>query len=320
MNLIFFIHFFPGKGGMQLWQFLYALLMEPEKYSHLIEWTANAKLKEFRMLQPEAIAIWWGHHKNKPNMSYDKFSRSLRYYYERGLIRKISGERFVYRFCIDPELMYKHIGNFDARPTLKPMPDAAKEAITSTREQNRASSSGSCISSLVAKPAVSVSLTASTSASASTDSLSYSQRAPPPYPYDGSSYQLGVSPPVSTSDYLTDNITVRRCNSLKTGYSRMASCSPEPHPLHMSASYPNLHSTSADTYCGQSPEYSPSAQYSPPMSSCEGFSDMTILPQSTGFELDGYSQNYPPALYRSVADSNSFFNTTPAAEMWTFTQ
>ena len=82
------------------------------------------------MLEPESIAIWWGHHKNKPSMTYDKFSRSLRYYYDKGILKKIPGERYVYRFLIDPELMYHHIGTSDCRPKVKPMPQAAKSAMS----------------------------------------------------------------------------------------------------------------------------------------------------------------------------------------------
>lgn len=120
-----------GKGGIQLWQFLYTLLTHPDKkYKDIIEWTAKAHEKEFRMLEPECIAIWWGHHKNKPSMTYDKFSRSLRYYYDKGILKKIPGERYVYRFLIDPELMYHHIGTSDCRPKVKPMPQAAKSAMS----------------------------------------------------------------------------------------------------------------------------------------------------------------------------------------------
>lgn len=127
----FFHWLSAGKGGIQLWQFLYSLLTNPEKkYSDIIEWTAKAHEKEFRMLEPESIAIWWGHHKNKPSMTYDKFSRSLRYYYDKGILKKIPGERYVYRFLIDPELMYHHIGTSDCRPKVKPMPQAAKAAMT----------------------------------------------------------------------------------------------------------------------------------------------------------------------------------------------
>lgn len=133
MNSIFIplLFFYTGKGGIQLWQFLYTLLTNPEKkYNNLIEWTANMHDKEFRMLEPETIAIWWGHHKNKPSMTYDKFSRSLRYYYDKGILKKIPGERYVYRFLIDPELMYHHIGTSDSRPKIKPMPQAAKVAMS----------------------------------------------------------------------------------------------------------------------------------------------------------------------------------------------
>jgi hypothetical protein len=122
---------------MQLWQFLYALLNDPDRrYRKLIEWTANSLSREFRLLEPEAIAIWWGEHKNKKNMSYDKLSRSLRYYYDKGIIRKISGERYVYQFCIDPELMYKHIGNSDSRPKLKPMPSSAYHATSEYQNEH----------------------------------------------------------------------------------------------------------------------------------------------------------------------------------------
>lgn len=119
------------KGGIQLWQFLHYLLTNPEKkHKDLIEWTSNMHLREFRMLEPEAIAVWWGHHKNKPGMTYDKFSRSLRYYYDKGILKKIPGERYVYRFLIDPEVMYHHIGTSECRPKVKPMPKAAKAALT----------------------------------------------------------------------------------------------------------------------------------------------------------------------------------------------
>ena len=59
-------------------------------------------------------------------MTYDKFSRSLRYYYHKGILKKIPGERYVYRFLVDPEDMYKHIGTIDKRPEIKAMPKEAK--------------------------------------------------------------------------------------------------------------------------------------------------------------------------------------------------
>ncbi len=78
------------------------------------------------MLEPESIAVWWGTIKSKPTMTYDKFSRSLRYYYHKGILKKIQGERYMYQFLVDPEDMYRHIGTSDKRPELKTMPKEAK--------------------------------------------------------------------------------------------------------------------------------------------------------------------------------------------------
>lgn len=38
-------------------------------------------------------------------MNYDKLSRSLRYYYEKGIMQKVAGERYVYRFVCEPEVL-----------------------------------------------------------------------------------------------------------------------------------------------------------------------------------------------------------------------
>lgn len=52
------------------------------------------------------MARLWGIQKNRPAMNYDKLSRSLRYYYEKGIMQKVSGERYVYRFVYEPELLF----------------------------------------------------------------------------------------------------------------------------------------------------------------------------------------------------------------------
>lgn len=45
--------------------------------------------KSFHLVQ---VARRWGLQKNRPAMNYDKLSRSLRYYYEKGIMQKVAGE------------------------------------------------------------------------------------------------------------------------------------------------------------------------------------------------------------------------------------
>lgn len=61
---------------------------------------------EFKLIEPEEVARRWGIQKNRPAMNYDKLSRSLRYYYEKGIMQKVNGERYVYRFVCDPDALF----------------------------------------------------------------------------------------------------------------------------------------------------------------------------------------------------------------------
>lgn len=90
------------KGCIQLWQFLLKLLTNKGNES-IIEWTKKSS-SEFKLLDPEEVARLWGIQKNRPTMNYDKLSRSLRYYYEKGIMQKVSGERYVYKFINFQEL------------------------------------------------------------------------------------------------------------------------------------------------------------------------------------------------------------------------
>ncbi|XP_073820510.1 ets96B [Musca autumnalis] len=92
------------RGSLQLWQFLVALLDEPTTNSSCIAWTGRGM--EFKLIEPEEVARRWGIQKNRPAMNYDKLSRSLRYYYEKGIMQKVNGERYVYRFVCDPEALF----------------------------------------------------------------------------------------------------------------------------------------------------------------------------------------------------------------------
>ncbi|XP_041092023.1 ETS domain-containing protein Elk-4-like [Polyodon spathula] len=88
--------------SVTLWQFLVQLLLDPRK-EHLIRWTSDDG--EFKLLQAEEVARLWGVRKNKPSMNYDKLSRALRYYYDKDIIKKVNGQKFVYRFVRYPEIL-----------------------------------------------------------------------------------------------------------------------------------------------------------------------------------------------------------------------
>jgi len=89
------------ETNVTLWQFLLELLVSDE-HSAIIEWTDRRK-KEFRLKDAEEVARRWGERKSKPNMNYDKLSRALRYYYDKKIICKVPGKKFVYQFVSFPE-------------------------------------------------------------------------------------------------------------------------------------------------------------------------------------------------------------------------
>ncbi|XP_077170279.1 ETS translocation variant 4 isoform X3 [Paroedura picta] len=107
---------YQRRGSLQLWQFLVALLDDPSN-SHFISWTGRGM--EFKLIEPEEVARLWGIQKNRPAMNYDKLSRSLRYYYEKGIMQKVAGERYVYKFVCEPEALFSLAFPDNHRPSLK---------------------------------------------------------------------------------------------------------------------------------------------------------------------------------------------------------
>ncbi|XP_032073489.1 ETS domain-containing protein Elk-4 [Thamnophis elegans] len=89
-------------SAITLWQFLLQLLQE-SRNKDIICWTSNDG--EFKLLQAEEVARLWGIRKNKPSMNYDKLSRALRYYYVKNIIKKVNGQKFVYKFVSYPEIL-----------------------------------------------------------------------------------------------------------------------------------------------------------------------------------------------------------------------
>ena len=106
--LLLLLLFIVVIGQIQLWQFLLELLQD-DKNSNIISWVGNDG--EFKLLDPEAVSRLWGNRKRKPSMNYDKLSRAIRYYYDKKIMHKIHGKRYVYKFNFDTISKYLSSGS-----------------------------------------------------------------------------------------------------------------------------------------------------------------------------------------------------------------
>ncbi|XP_018012696.1 ETS-related transcription factor Elf-4-like [Hyalella azteca] len=87
----------PRERGKKVWEFLLDLLMDPSTNPSLIRWEDEAH-GVFRLVEHELVAQKWGARRDRSDLSYDYFARTMRYQYTTGMLESVPERKLVFRF------------------------------------------------------------------------------------------------------------------------------------------------------------------------------------------------------------------------------